>query len=301
MPSHGEATVLAFVPALARAVGVEGFFGGVPVPVGRGDRDDVNVAFPGQIGETSGFVGGGEFDDGDGAGLQHVAVALGHRKAPVIYPVGLEYDPIDVIRPGPLLGEFHGRGQGLSVDEEQVGITRFQGIQHFEDCVAVGALIEGGEGYRRAGGQMCLMVGFRPGRGLPRGAGQFGGDPRLFPGLALSFLGGPNPLLFGDPRLFLFPALSFRGGPSPLLFGDPRLFPAFQLLGNPLRDVLRAAIDRARRGAGGALMGGKLRSRNVRLERLRFVPGLPAGRAASRPVPTAVLPGPSPAIPQTLD
>ena len=222
-----------------------------------------------------GFVGGGEFDDGDGAGLQHVAVALGHRKAPVIYPVGLEYDPIDVIRPGPLLGEFHGRGRGLSVDEEQVGITRFQGIQHFEDCVAVGALIEGGEGYRRAGGQMCLMVGFRPGRGLPRGAGQFGGDPRLFPGLALSFLGGPNPLLFGDPRLFLFPALSFRGGPSPLLFGDPRQFPAFQLLGNPLRDVLRAAIDRARRGAGGALMGGQLRSRNVRLERLRFVPGSP--------------------------
>ena len=239
----------------------------------------VNVAFPGQIGETSGFVGGGEFDDGNGAGLQHVAVALGYRKASVIYPVGLEYDPIDVIRPGPLLGEFHGRGQGLSVDEEQVGITRFQGIQHFEDSVAVGTLIEGGEGYRRAGGQMCLMVGFRPGRGLPlpafvlglpRGAGVFGGDPRLFLFPALSFLGGPSPLLFGDPfadpRLFLFPAL---------LFGDPRLFLAFQLLGNPLRDVLRAAIDRARRGAGGALMGGKLRSRNVRLERLRFVPGSP--------------------------
>ena len=117
----------------------EGFFGGVLVPVSCGDGHDVDVGFPGQIGERRGLGGGGEVDDGDGAGLHDVAVALGYRKASVSPPVGLEYDPIDVVRPGPLRGKFHGRGRAWSVDEEQVGVTRFHGIQHFEDCVAVGA------------------------------------------------------------------------------------------------------------------------------------------------------------------
>ena len=71
--------------------------------------------------------------------------------------------------------------------------------------------------------------GVRP-RLLLRGPGLFGGEPRLFPGLALRFGGG----------------------------GARCLVP-----GDPFRDPFLRLVDRVLRGADGAQMGGEFPPRNA--------------------------------------
>ena len=114
----------------------------------RGDGYDDDVVFPGQVGETSGLVGGGEVDQHCGPGVYYIAITLSDSGSGVVCPVGLEDDAIDVVLLGPLGGEFDGGRVGLSVDQEDVGGSGLHGIEHFEDRVAVRAFSEGREGDR---------------------------------------------------------------------------------------------------------------------------------------------------------
>ena len=127
-----------------------------------GDGYDDDVVFPGEVGETSGLVGGGEVDQHCGPGVYYIAVALSDSGCRVVCPVGLEDDAIDVVLLGPLGGEFDGGRVRGRVDEEEVGGSGLHGIEHFEDRVAVRAFSEGREGDRGSRRRQGLILRVRP-------------------------------------------------------------------------------------------------------------------------------------------